>query len=147
MYTVCLYTRRRHQILQMDGFDSPCGCWALNSGPLEEELVLLTSRAISPCPDEDFKISCIDKEIDPEQEMWLRRIGVCEHPAHSPAIGILRKGHHLLRRTIKSHNRLPLHINHPQGPSAYKFYPSQMQMYNKDTASFMKEIPTFQINA
>jgi hypothetical protein len=30
-----------------DGYEPPCGCWELNSGPLEEQLVLLTT-AISP---------------------------------------------------------------------------------------------------
>jgi hypothetical protein len=27
-----------------DGCEPPCGCWELNSGPLEEQLVLLTSE-------------------------------------------------------------------------------------------------------
>ena len=27
-----------------DGCEPPCGCWDLNSGPLEEQLVLLTSE-------------------------------------------------------------------------------------------------------
>jgi hypothetical protein len=26
----------------MDGSEPPCGCWDLNSGPLEEQSVLLT---------------------------------------------------------------------------------------------------------
>jgi hypothetical protein len=28
----------------MDGYELPCGCWELNSGPLEEQLVLLTAK-------------------------------------------------------------------------------------------------------
>jgi hypothetical protein len=27
-----------------DGCEPPCGCWDLNSGPLEEQLVLLTTE-------------------------------------------------------------------------------------------------------
>jgi hypothetical protein len=27
-----------------DGCEPPCGCWKLNSGPLEEQLVLLTTE-------------------------------------------------------------------------------------------------------
>jgi hypothetical protein len=27
-----------------DGYESPCGCWRLNSGPLEEQTVLLTTK-------------------------------------------------------------------------------------------------------
>jgi hypothetical protein len=27
-----------------DGFEPPCGCWELNSGPLEEQSVLLTAE-------------------------------------------------------------------------------------------------------
>jgi hypothetical protein len=33
----------------MDGCEPPCGCWDLNSGPLEEQSVLfLPAEAISP---------------------------------------------------------------------------------------------------
>jgi len=43
-YTVAVFrhTRIRHQIpLQMV---APCGCWELNSGPLEEQSELLTAE-------------------------------------------------------------------------------------------------------
>jgi hypothetical protein len=30
--------------LIMDGCEPPCGCWDLNSGPLEEQLVHLTTE-------------------------------------------------------------------------------------------------------
>jgi hypothetical protein len=34
-----------------DGYKPPCGCWELNSGALEEQLVRLTTEpAISPAP-------------------------------------------------------------------------------------------------
>jgi hypothetical protein len=33
-----------------DGCETPCGCWELNSGPLEEQSVLLTAESSSqPC--------------------------------------------------------------------------------------------------
>jgi hypothetical protein len=38
-----------------DGYEVPCGCWEWNSGPLEEQLELLTlshlsnSLSVSPC--------------------------------------------------------------------------------------------------
>jgi hypothetical protein len=43
-YTVAVFrhTRRGHQIPIIDGCEPPCGCWELNSGPLEEQWVLLT---------------------------------------------------------------------------------------------------------
>jgi hypothetical protein len=33
--------QKRTPNLIMDGCESPCGCWELNSGPLEEQPVLL----------------------------------------------------------------------------------------------------------
>ena len=33
-----------------DGCEPPCGCWELNSRPLEEQSVLLTAEPISPAP-------------------------------------------------------------------------------------------------
>jgi hypothetical protein len=39
VYTVAVfrYSRRGHQIFVTDGCEPPCGCWDLNSGPLEEQ--------------------------------------------------------------------------------------------------------------
>jgi hypothetical protein len=48
-YTVVVFrhTRRGHQIsLQMVGCESLCSCWKLNSGPLEEQSVLLTNKSL-----------------------------------------------------------------------------------------------------
>ena len=56
MYTVSwlhvfLQARRGHQISLYDGYKSPCGCWELNSGPLEDQTVLLTSEpSLHPPP-------------------------------------------------------------------------------------------------
>jgi hypothetical protein len=33
-----------HQMPITDGCKSPCGCWELNSGPLEEQLVLFFKK-------------------------------------------------------------------------------------------------------
>jgi hypothetical protein len=47
MYTVAVFrcTRRgRKSDLIMGGCEPPCGCWKLNSGPLEEQSVLLTAE-------------------------------------------------------------------------------------------------------
>jgi hypothetical protein len=34
----------------IDGCEPPCGCWELNSGPLEEQSVLLTTEpSLQPC--------------------------------------------------------------------------------------------------
>jgi hypothetical protein len=36
--------QKRVSGLITDGYESPCGCWGLNSRPLEEQLVLLTTE-------------------------------------------------------------------------------------------------------
>jgi hypothetical protein len=36
--------QKRAPDLIIDGYELPCGCWELNSGPLEEQTVLLTSE-------------------------------------------------------------------------------------------------------
>jgi hypothetical protein len=46
----CLQTlQERESDLVMDGCEPPCGCWDLNSGPLEGQSVLLTTEP-SPQP-------------------------------------------------------------------------------------------------
>jgi len=41
----CLQThQKRASDSIMDGCEPPCGCWELNSGPLEEQSVLLTTE-------------------------------------------------------------------------------------------------------
>jgi hypothetical protein len=46
----CLQTHeKRASDLIMDGYEPPCGCWDLNSGPSEEQSVLLTAEP-SPQP-------------------------------------------------------------------------------------------------
>ena len=45
-YTVAVFrhSRRVAPDLVMDGCEPPCGCWELNSGPSEEQSVLLTAE-------------------------------------------------------------------------------------------------------
>jgi hypothetical protein len=41
----CLQTlQKRESDLMTDGCKPPCGCWDLSSGPMEEQLVLLTAE-------------------------------------------------------------------------------------------------------
>ena len=41
----CLQTHQKKALDPItDGCEPPCGCWELNSGPLEEQLVLLTTE-------------------------------------------------------------------------------------------------------
>jgi hypothetical protein len=42
-YTVAIFRPTRLDPF-MDGCEPPCGCWELNSGPLEEPSVLLTEE-------------------------------------------------------------------------------------------------------
>jgi hypothetical protein len=40
-----------------DGCEPPCGCWNLNSGPLEEQLVLLTTESSLQPQQESYSAS------------------------------------------------------------------------------------------
>jgi hypothetical protein len=42
-----------------DGGESPCGCWDLNSGPLEEQSVLLTVEPSLQCQGFYFLLMCV----------------------------------------------------------------------------------------
>jgi hypothetical protein len=51
LFHICRYTvivfrhsRRQHQMPSTDGCEPPCDFWELNSGPLEEQSVLLTAE-------------------------------------------------------------------------------------------------------
>ena len=42
--------QKRAPDLITDGCEPPCGCWELNSGPLEEQAMLLTAEpSLQPC--------------------------------------------------------------------------------------------------
>jgi hypothetical protein len=55
MWVHCSYTYRSKRALDLttDGCEPPCGCWELNSGPLEEQSVFLTTEP-SLQPHEEF---------------------------------------------------------------------------------------------
>jgi len=43
--TLSLSDQKRASDPITDGCEPPCGCWELNSGPLQEQSVLLTTRS------------------------------------------------------------------------------------------------------
>jgi hypothetical protein len=43
IYTIAVFRHARRGC-HMDGCELPCGCWDLNSGPLEEQSVLLPAE-------------------------------------------------------------------------------------------------------
>ena len=49
---LCLHVHQRRGLDPIpDGCEPPCGCWELNSGPLEEQPVLLTAEpSLQPHP-------------------------------------------------------------------------------------------------
>ena len=56
----CMPAGQRAPDLITDGCEPPCGCWELNSGPLEEQSVLLTAEpSLQPC-----KVLLLDKILD-----------------------------------------------------------------------------------
>ena len=42
--SVCMPAGQKRAPDLIDGCEPPCGCWELNSGPLEEQAVLLTTE-------------------------------------------------------------------------------------------------------
>lgn len=51
MVAVFRHTREGHMDLITDSCESPCGCWDLNSRPLKEQSVLLTTElSLQPYP-------------------------------------------------------------------------------------------------
>jgi hypothetical protein len=44
VHCIFRHSRRGRQICYEDGCEPPCGCWDLNSGPLEEQSLLLTAE-------------------------------------------------------------------------------------------------------
>jgi hypothetical protein len=62
LFYICKCRHQTHQkkVLDLitDGCEPPCGCWELNSGPLEEQSVLLTTEP-SLQPQDDFSLCSI----------------------------------------------------------------------------------------
>ena len=47
VHCCCLQTHQKGALDSItDGCEPPCGCWELNSGPLEEQSVLLTTKPL-----------------------------------------------------------------------------------------------------
>ena len=46
--------QKRAPDLITDGCEPPCGCWELNSGPLEEQAMLLTSEPFLQLQNREF---------------------------------------------------------------------------------------------
>jgi hypothetical protein len=63
-YTVAVFRQhqKRASDLITDGCEPPCGCWDLNSGPLEEQSVLLTAEP-SLQPMSDSSLCYFSKEF------------------------------------------------------------------------------------
>jgi hypothetical protein len=55
-FVVFRHTRRGHQIPITDGCEPPCGRWEVNSGPLEEYSVLLTTEKSLELPKNQFLV-------------------------------------------------------------------------------------------
>jgi hypothetical protein len=58
MSKLLLKHQKRSSDLITDGCEPPCGCWELNSGPVEEQPVLLTAEP-SPQPTA-FQVSLLE---------------------------------------------------------------------------------------
>ena len=53
------------------GCEPPCGCWDLNSGPLEEQSVLLTTEpSLQPCKNISYTHTYTHTHTHTEGENW-----------------------------------------------------------------------------
>ena len=50
-------------VMDGDGCELPCGCWELNSGPLEEQSVLLTAEPLLQPPKCFLRVVVIDGNL------------------------------------------------------------------------------------
>jgi hypothetical protein len=63
-YTSCLqmHQKRVSDLLIMDGCETPCGWWDLNSGPLKEQSVFLTTEpSLQPSSNDFYEVSITAK--------------------------------------------------------------------------------------
>jgi hypothetical protein len=76
MHCSCLQThQKRALVLITDGCESPCGCWELNSGPLEEQSVLLIAE---PSLQPPFQIFLRTVEKDKCDQRIYRKAETCQ---------------------------------------------------------------------
>ena len=68
----CLQThQKRASDLSTDGCEPPCGCWELNSGPLEEQSVLLTTEpSLQPLEGSIFLKQCCSAVTEAWAKIW-----------------------------------------------------------------------------
>jgi hypothetical protein len=77
----CLQTdQKRASDLITDGCEPPCGCWDLNSGPSEEQSVLLTAEpSLQPC---NYVSSLhpfyFPKEKKKKKKKWEQKIQIAQ---------------------------------------------------------------------
>ncbi|ERE68196.1 coiled-coil domain-containing protein 18 [Cricetulus griseus] len=65
--------KKRAPDLIMDGCEPPCGCWKLNSGPLEEQSVLLTSEpSLQPVNKSTF-LREAEEKLEQSQKMVIEK--------------------------------------------------------------------------
>ena len=67
----CLQTlQKRESDLVTDGCEPPCGCWELNSGPLEEQSVLLTTEPSLQFPETLFSQPSVTRSDSLFWSVW-----------------------------------------------------------------------------
>jgi hypothetical protein len=83
--------QKRVSDLITDGYEPPCGCWDLNSGPSEEQSLLLTTGVISPAPAWGFLTVVWEEPRKTEQAccggcrgIWLASLGALLHHKQTP---------------------------------------------------------------
>ena len=82
--------QKRAPTLIIDGCESPCGCWELNSVPLEEQPVLLTSEP-------SLQSGC--SRFFFHSEVCFPELCVCVHGSEDWALGLLHLKHMLYHWT------------------------------------------------
>jgi hypothetical protein len=94
----CCYLLTHHKRasdLITDGCESPCGCWELNSGPLEEQTVLLTTES-SLQPREFFYKRFFFKDL------FIYLFIICKYTV--AVFRRTRRGHQISLRVVVSHH-------------------------------------------
>jgi hypothetical protein len=67
--------QKRASDLITDGCEPPCGCWDLNSGPLEEQSVLLTTEpSLQPHPPELDSKTRVGDTIHFDHKTWTNEV-------------------------------------------------------------------------
>jgi len=71
VYCSCLQAHQKRASDSLtDGCEPPCGCWELNSGPLEEQSVLLTTKSSLQPPDASFNTRTNSSRVKGNSWFW-----------------------------------------------------------------------------